>query len=451
MRVVQGEALVGDRQFWVTRPYEWKQLLAAKMLFALVCVNLPLLLLDIFLLAKAGFTPSHYVLGLLWVQFLIVLVVILPVMVLATITSSIWQVGLALLVIALYLVAMGVLSDQIPSSNFSSPIAESLVTVLLVGTCIGIVLLQYSRRKTARSRWLLASFAALPLLVLVATPYQSVIAHQYPHLETGQQPPVHLTVLPASKIDAADGENAEKEVEIQIPLGVSGIAGDSIVVISGLMAAIEASDGEQWSSGWQSPGTSLFPEQNRTEITFQVKRSFFEGVKSSPVKIRISLAFTVYRDGNRRRFLTPEGEFPMPDVGLCLAQAGYARSIHCRAPLRTPSSFLITSDLSETTCPVLEGESRAKPGTTTRHWDHHSDSGPAEIGISPLKEVDFYLGISNYSSTRITSGICPGTPLVLSSPTEVQRVRTELEANELRLPDYRLSDSRFGFVSFAIH
>ena len=27
------------------------------MLFALVCVNLPLLLLDIFLLAKAGFTP----------------------------------------------------------------------------------------------------------------------------------------------------------------------------------------------------------------------------------------------------------------------------------------------------------------------------------------------------------------------------------------------------------
>jgi hypothetical protein len=95
--------------------------------------------------------------------------------------------------------------------------------------------------------------------------------------------------------------------------------------------------------------------------------------------------------------------------------------------------------------------SRAKPGTITRHWDHHSDSGPAEIGISSLKEVDFYLGISNYSSTRITNGICPGTPLVLSSPTEVQRVRTELEANELRFPDYRLSDSRFGFVSFAIH
>lgn len=29
-RVIHGESLVGDRQFWLTRPYEWKQLLAAK-------------------------------------------------------------------------------------------------------------------------------------------------------------------------------------------------------------------------------------------------------------------------------------------------------------------------------------------------------------------------------------------------------------------------------------
>src|SRR5438128_955136 len=26
VRVIQGELLVGDRQFWVTRPYEWKKL-----------------------------------------------------------------------------------------------------------------------------------------------------------------------------------------------------------------------------------------------------------------------------------------------------------------------------------------------------------------------------------------------------------------------------------------
>jgi len=35
-RVVHAETLVGDRQFWITRPYEWKKLLGAKVLFLLV-------------------------------------------------------------------------------------------------------------------------------------------------------------------------------------------------------------------------------------------------------------------------------------------------------------------------------------------------------------------------------------------------------------------------------
>src|SRR5690242_10231676 len=60
VRVIQGESLVGDRQFWVTRPYEWKKLLAAKMFFVLSFINLPLFALDVFLLAKAGFMPTKY-------------------------------------------------------------------------------------------------------------------------------------------------------------------------------------------------------------------------------------------------------------------------------------------------------------------------------------------------------------------------------------------------------
>jgi ABC-type transport system involved in multi-copper enzyme maturation permease subunit len=44
VRVIQGEALVGDRQFWITRPYEWKKLLAAKVLFVAFTINVPLLI-----------------------------------------------------------------------------------------------------------------------------------------------------------------------------------------------------------------------------------------------------------------------------------------------------------------------------------------------------------------------------------------------------------------------
>jgi hypothetical protein len=70
---VHGESLVGDRQFWVTRPYDWKKLVVDKALFVLTFINLPLFVLDVFLLAKSGFRPSSHVPGPFWLQLLLIL------------------------------------------------------------------------------------------------------------------------------------------------------------------------------------------------------------------------------------------------------------------------------------------------------------------------------------------------------------------------------------------
>jgi hypothetical protein len=59
VRVIQGESLVGDRQFWLTRPYQRRWLMAAKALFIVAFVNIPVLIFDVALLARAGFSPSH--------------------------------------------------------------------------------------------------------------------------------------------------------------------------------------------------------------------------------------------------------------------------------------------------------------------------------------------------------------------------------------------------------
>ena len=61
--LVHDERLVGDRQFWLTRPYEWKKLLAAKLLFLLAFLCLPLLFAQSYLLAVAGFSPLSFVPG----------------------------------------------------------------------------------------------------------------------------------------------------------------------------------------------------------------------------------------------------------------------------------------------------------------------------------------------------------------------------------------------------
>src|SRR3954454_22691378 len=73
-RVVYGEMLPGDRQFWITRPYRWTSLLGAKLLFIGMFVNLPLLAADVIILLAYGFLPGEEMQGLMWKQILCTLV-----------------------------------------------------------------------------------------------------------------------------------------------------------------------------------------------------------------------------------------------------------------------------------------------------------------------------------------------------------------------------------------
>jgi hypothetical protein len=55
--VIHDEALVGDRQFWLTRPYPWPALLVAKALFVLVFIHFFSFAVDVAILASRGFEP----------------------------------------------------------------------------------------------------------------------------------------------------------------------------------------------------------------------------------------------------------------------------------------------------------------------------------------------------------------------------------------------------------
>lgn len=205
-----------------------------------------------------------------------------------------------------------------------------------------------------------------------------------------------------------------------------------------------------------SPGTELFPDTADMQIPFSLKETFFDQVKSASVKARISLALAEYRDTNRRDFVTPRGEFLMSDASECSAEPSYEREIRCRTPLHTPSSMLITSDLSANTCPAREGESRAETRFVVRNWHQNSDSGPAEFGISPVKYFDIYLWAQylwaqNRNGARpMVAGICPGTDLVISNPELVRRFGSELEISELHLADYRMRQFGSGGSEFGI-
>ena len=444
VRVIQAESLVGDRQFWITRPYEWEKLLAAKILFVLVFLNLPWLIADMVLLVKAGFSPTHYVGGLLWMQVLMGIALLLPITALATVTRSVTQLLLTLLGLVLFLIGTAWVSSQVPSSGFSGP-PDYLVGGLFIGTCVAIVLLQYARRRTEVSRILIGAAGLAFLLILVATPYRSIVAHEFPPIGR-QESPFQMTLLPAETPEPEPAFENRKEVLIRLPMSVAGVAPDAIVVINAFMVDLESPHQFSWNSGWTSHGLDIFPETKNARIDFLVKKRVSEQMESSPVKMKLSLAFTLFRDANRRSLLLPSGEFSLQDVGRCLAGTRYARSIRCFMPLRSPRSLMITGDMSESTCPLYEGESRASPGEIGRYWTPNTDSEPADFGISPVERLEFSFAFRPPTKRRVGAGLCPGTPVILSNPQPVRRNQMVIQVDNLRLPDYRVAPPK-GFTA----
>ena len=222
------------------------------------------------------------------------------------------------------------------------------------------------RRETTKSRLLLVGLAGAMLLILVFTPYRTLVHREFPRLDPVQAPPLQISLLPP---DTAFSETPppeeNNEVQVRMPLRVSGIASGSVVIVSGVLFRIESLNGVQWDSGWKSPGLFLFPEQDRSQIGFALKKNLFERFKSSPVKVQVSLALSVFHDQNARELVTPAGSFLLPEVGRCSAEGGYFRRIHCLAPLRGPSFLLMRADMSKNTCPPAKGESPRSPGAAS--------------------------------------------------------------------------------------
>src|SRR6516162_10209236 len=92
IRVVQGESLVGDRQWWTTKPYIWWQLLLAKLLFVLVFICVPLFHVQLFLLHYFKFPILRNLLPVFSMQLSLLLLLICFCVLLASLTKNLVQV-----------------------------------------------------------------------------------------------------------------------------------------------------------------------------------------------------------------------------------------------------------------------------------------------------------------------------------------------------------------------
>jgi hypothetical protein len=442
IRAVQEESLVGDRQFWVTRPYEWKKLLAAKLLFVAASINLPLFIVDVVLLAKAGFSPVRYLPGLLWMQVLLVIFLVVPAAAVSVVTSTVVQVLLCVLGLVLYLIGVGQLFSSIPNAGMSPGSDVAVVLDLLVIGCVLVaaIFLQYARRKTWTSRLLIIGGAVAVLLIGAVTPYGTIVARSYPPLTAGQEPAVTLTIDPTPPLPPKKKDNAFPDllpnVWIALPVRASGVAEGHVAQVRGTVVTIQASDGQHWTSSWNSNGSTFWPGGDRSVKIFAVDRKFFERVKSIPVNVHISVAQVDYRETNARQITAKDGKFSIAGVGICRIEP-YGNSnqnmIACRAPLKSPS-LLGHMDPSATTCTYEDGP----PPLITRYmWDVHDDSmGPADLGIIPVNDVQMMFQSWADNPKRELRYFCPGTPFTIGTPEEGKHSRTEMEIDGIKLSQY---------------
>jgi hypothetical protein len=456
VRAVQGESLVGDRQFWTTRPYEWKKLLAAKTLLILLFINIPLLGAQMFLLAKAGFVPTPYLPGLLWMQLLLINLPLLPIAALASVTRNIAQGLLSLLAVVLFVAGMLALDSIVSQSALSSTDdSDWLQSAVLVTACIMTIWLQYARRKAGRARMFLAVGAAGMLIIFAATPYLAHSESGYPLPFAGSHAPFRAILSPVKPEPPKIPPDKDEEVEIAIPIVTSGIADGSLAKVKAVRLSLEGADSFRWESKWQSSYGSglLLPGMNSWIESFKLDHKIFDRMKFVPLKVRVSVAINVFRDQDAMQITAGRGEFDVPRVGRCRVDAKNSSSIECQAPLVKPETLLVRAESATSTCPLPDEEqsdadeedSAAKATKwTTYAWEWNGDQRPAEYGVSPVESFSLYLTGRNDDRFE-RAQICPGTPLTFSFPKFVQGSRAEFEVSELKLEDYRKVPFRFTF------
>ena len=324
--VVHDESLVGDRQFWLTRPYPWPALLAAKALFVLVFVHLFAFAADVAMVASRGFDPLAYLPQLLLKQLVLAAALTVPAAALGAVTRNLPQfifAGVAIATVCLFSLA------QIEPPSPWVPVDEvrrALVLAVLAPFGTLIVLLQYARRWTAPSRVLGLTGALLAGMLFMYLPHSFSASLG---CGTSQAPAAGRTlsirVAPRNEPGPHDGYPRYIE-QIGIPVVVSGIPENTTIEFDPLAFAIIGPGGERWEAKkprerWDAETVSDWLSVERVNgegwQSLILGRSVYERIKGLKVSLVSEVTATLYSEEKPIWMPVMSGWRNVPGLGRC--------------------------------------------------------------------------------------------------------------------------------------
>ncbi len=419
--VVHAEAIPGDRQFWLTRPYDRQSLWGAKALFVLAFVNLPLFVAQAAIISMDGFTVVSNLSGLLWEQVLVTAVITIPAMAAATLTRKMTQFAF-LLFIAAFAASGFAIMFMFPLLPFDAPwylegrrmgslnwLQDSVGIAAVGATAFAIVFLQYTRRRTSRTRLLAGTGAAVAFAAFWFVPWTPAFAVQSLLARSSETPVRAELNRPPSNLPRFGVSDT-----LDLPLRIGGLPAGTLLSCEAATVRVESASG----AAWQSDVIHLYSRISQTpdgcRVRANIDHAFFNTNRSRPVRIRSELYLTVF--GNERTTLTRPGAEPVnvPGVGVCRTALSEQRvpAVMCRSAFRLPRRLVWIRD---------------DTGRGERLETMSYSPFPAELRISPVEN----------SWARAFLNQSGDVTIVAQEP--IAYVRTDVE-----LGDVQLGDLEFG-------
>lgn len=323
------EPLAGDRHFWLTRPHRWPEMLAAKLIFALIFVHVPSLIADAYILVAHGFPPFESLPQLLWKQLAFAAFVTLPALALAAMIPSFTHFMLGIFAIAAaaaFTVVVGGARTELTWPRRPDDYLRGEITaVLIAAACIAIILLQYRRRPAviARTVGIAAALIAGALIGLVpeSADYQArALLHPIPAA-------LSLRIEPRAQ---ALGFYYGSGSTVGIPVVLSGLPAGAAFRTAALTLTVTAPDGRRYASTTFTPDNQFEKVQLEARLLpysydgapaplwlqLRFDAAVYAALKDSNVRLTGQTAVSLVRQGETA-WMPVGGRVAAPGVGHC--------------------------------------------------------------------------------------------------------------------------------------
>ncbi|HWA96157.1 MAG TPA: hypothetical protein VG844_16275 [Terracidiphilus sp.] len=447
-RAIHCDRLVGNTQHWITRPYDWRKLLAAKFLYLVTFLYAPFFIAQCVLLREAGFNPFHYLGGLFFNLFLLTAACMLPLVALVTLTKGFGRLMLVLLGLVLVIAATAGIVSVVSYSSISLPdlLSSILGYGLLICGSMAAIIVMYARRN-AKVAWLtvLALTVAICLMNFF-DPDAAVMNHYFPKPAAGTALPVTFAFgAPGLSPPSASLSGDEKSVVISIPVAQSGVSDGNVAVEQAVRVSMENGRGEKWVSPWEGTIADRFlPGSRNTWLRFQIRRKTYEEFKNGPVTLRISVAMSMAHVSSESVIPLRDADFAVPEIGVCkpthwMWNPDELRGISCRSAMNTPQLTNVSVTWKWGDCRAESTRDQIK----SNDWAGGLDPGPAEFGITSVWDAGVNLtwpALTGNVTNDAQWSLCAGTPMRFTQYETTSRLREELSIPAFEMPELTTAD-----------